>query len=223
MVKQPITVLLVEDHELTRHGLAYGLGKFPEVKLLASAENGEEAIALIEEHHPQVVLMDIVMPVLNGCHATKQIKEKYPETKILMLTSHAEQDKVFEAFAAGADGYCLKDVSTERLTKAIEMVMDGVVWLDPGIAGYILKAMPMISQALTKSQESEKNRAEIVLTAREKEILSLIAEGINNKDISERLSISLYTVKNHVSSIIQKLAVDDRTQAAVLALKKGII
>jgi DNA-binding NarL/FixJ family response regulator len=218
-----IEILLVEDHELTRQGLAYGLKKSPNISIVAEAENGQEAVALAEKHHPQIILMDIVLPVLNGIKATKLIKERFPDIKILMLTSHADQEKVFEAFAAGADGYCMKDVKTERLVQVIEMVLEGVVWLDPGIASFILKVMPLISDALTKANEKEKTLKDVDLTSREKEILSLIAEGLNNKDIAENLSISLFTVKNHVSNIIQKLSVDDRTQAAILALKKGLI
>lgn len=222
-MSQVIDVLLVEDHELTRQGLAYGLGKFPHLNVVAEAENGQDALGLIETHHPQVVLMDIVMPVMNGIKAAKCIKEKFPDVKILMLTSHADQEKVFDAFAAGADGYCMKEVKTERLAQVIEMVLDGVVWLDPGIANFILKVMPLISDAMSKVSEREKYLKEVDLTVREREILSNIAEGLNNKDIADKLGISLFTVKNHVSNIIQKLSVDDRTQAAIFALKKGLI
>lgn len=222
-MSSPIEILLVEDHELTRQGLAYGLNKFPNLQIIAQAEDGQEAIDLVEAQQPQIVLMDIVLPVLNGIKATKIIKEKFPDVKILMLTSHGDQEKVFEAFSAGADGYCMKDVKTERLAQVIEMVLEGVVWLDPNIASFILKVMPLISDALSKVSEKEKNMKAIDLTVREKEILRLISEGLNNKDIAGALSISLFTVKNHVSNIIQKLSVDDRTQAAILALKKGLI
>ncbi|MEB3286036.1 MAG: response regulator transcription factor [Vampirovibrionales bacterium] len=222
-MKEPVKVILVEDHELTREGLAFGLGKFPEIKLLATAENGEEAIALIGSLCPNLVLVDIIMPVLNGIQATREIKANYPDTKIIMLTSHREQDKVFDAFSAGADGYCLKDVKTEKLVKIIEMVMEGAFWLDPAIAGLILKVLPLISESVSKVESRNRDLSQLDLTYREKEILSLIASGLNNKDIAEKLTISLYTVKNHFSNIIQKMAVDDRTQAAILALKQGII
>lgn len=222
-MNQPISIVLVEDHELTRQGMAYGLSKQPGFQIVAQAEDGQEAVRLVELHQPHIVLMDIVMPVLNGIKATESIKKRFPDVKVLMLTSHSDQPKVLEAFSAGADGYCMKDVKTERLCHIIEMVVDGGVWLDPAIAGFILKVMPLVSESIAKSDEQEKNRQDIDLTAREKEILSLVAEGLNNKDIAERLSISLFTVKNHVSSIIQKLSVDDRTQAAILALKSGLI
>lgn len=219
----PIKILLVEDHELTRQGLAYGLDKFSNFTITAAAEDGQEALDLVAQHQPDIVLMDIVLPVLNGIKATRKIKEQYPDTKILMLTSHKEQDKVFEAFHAGADGYCMKDVKTERLAQVIEMVLEGVVWIDPHIASFILKVMPFISEAMERVSAKEKVLKAIDLTSREMEILRCISEGLNNKDIAETLSISLFTVKNHVSNIIQKLAVEDRTQAAILALKKGLI
>ena len=117
----------------------------------------------------------------------------------------------------------MKEVKTERLAQVVEMVLEGVVWLDPGIASFILKVMPLISDAVAKASEKEKTLKAVDLTSREKEILALIAEGLNNKDIADSLGISLFTVKNHVSNIIQKLSVDDRTQAAILALKKGLI
>ncbi len=218
-----IKVLIVEDHELTRQGLAYGLSKVENINIVGLAEDGQEAIALAEEFKPDVILMDVVLPVLNGIKAAQAIKATLPETKILMLTSHSEQSKVFEAFNAGADGYCLKDVRTERLAQIVEMLLEGVVWIDPGIAGFILKVLPLISDAIVKADEKTKSFQKNDLTAREKEILSLISRGLNNKDIAETLSISLFTVKNHVSNINQKLAVEDRTQAAILALKNGLI
>jgi len=219
----PIKILIVEDHELTRQGLAYGLSKFNHFSVVGEAEDGQEAIELSHKLHPDIVLMDIVLPVINGIKATRLVKAELPQTKVLMLTSHSDQDKVFEAFAAGADGYCMKDVKTERLAQIIEMVQDGVLWLDPVIASFILKVMPLISEAVSKVSEKGKEALDVDLTSREKEILTLIAEGLNNKDMAERLNISLFTVKNHVSNIIQKLAVEDRTQAAILALKKGLI
>jgi len=218
-----IRIIIVEDHELTRQGLAYGLSKFPNLHIVAEAEDGQEAVDLAQKHHPDLILMDIVLPVINGIKATRTIKTQLPDTKVLMLTSHNDQEKVFEAFSAGADGYCMKDVKTERLAQIVEMMMEGVLWLDPSIASFILKIMPLISEAMAKVSEKEKETLTADLTTREKEILGLIAEGLNNKDMAEKLNISLFTVKNHVSNIIQKLSVEDRTQAAILALKKGLI
>lgn len=222
-MSQTIQVILAEDHELTRQGLAYGLEKFPGIRIIGEAENGQDVLALVAKNQPDIVIMDVVMPVLNGIAATRQLKAAFPNIKVLMLTSHNEEEKVFEAFAAGADGYCMKDVRTERLAQVIEMVLEGVLWIDPKIAGLILKVMPMLSEKMAQESKKSQSVALVDLTVREKEILRLIAQGLNNKDIAETLSISLFTVKNHVSSIIQKLAVEDRTQAAILALKHDIL
>lgn len=220
----PIRVLVAEDHELTRQGLVYGLNGSDRLVVAAQAEDGQEAIALAETHRPDVVLMDIVLPVLSGIQATRLIKAAHPAVKVLMLTSHRDQVKVFEAFSAGADGYCLKDVKTERLIQIIDMLADGALWIDPGIAGFILKVLPLISGAVLKAEEKTLPlRREPDLTVREKEILTLISQGRHNQDIAAQLNISLFTVKNHVSNVIQKLAVEDRTQAAILALKNGLI
>lgn len=220
-MSQSIRVLLVEDHELTRQGLSYSLDQVEDIAVAAQAVNGQEAVELAESTMPDVILMDVVLPVLNGIEATQRIKERWPDIKVIMLTSHGEQEKVFSAFTAGADGYCMKEIKTDVLIQVIRLVKDGAVWLDPSIAGYILKAIPLVSELL-KREEDKANARDYDLTEREHEILSLIAQGLTNKDISEKLSISHYTVKNHVSSIIQKLAVEDRTQAAILALKKGL-
>ena len=221
--KPPIKVLIVEDHDLTREGLVYGIGKYPSVEVIGQAQNGEEAVKLVDEAKPDVILMDFALPILNGIDATLRIKAKYPDIKILMLTSYSEQSKVFEAFSAGANGYCLKDVKTDRLVQIIEMLPDDVVWIDPSIASFILRVLPLMAGVVTKIEEKKDNFKTVELTAREKEILTLIAQGQNNREIAEKLSISLFTVKNHVSNIIQKLAVEDRTQAAIVALKKGLV
>jgi DNA-binding NarL/FixJ family response regulator len=223
MTTPPIRVLIVEDHELTRQGLAYGLNGQPHLMVVGEAEDGQEAIALTEQHRPDVILMDVGLPVLNGIQATRAIKNAHPAVKILMLTSHNDQSRVFDAFSAGADGYCLKDVKTERLMQIIEMLQEGVLWIDPGIASFILKVLPLITEAMVKAEEKKPVAIDCDLTTREKEILSLISQGLHNRDIAEQLSISLFTVKNHVSNIIQKLAVEDRTQAAIFALKNKLI
>jgi len=222
-LKAPIRVLIVEDHDLTREGLVYGIGKYPSIEIAGQAQNGEEAVKLAEELKPDVILMDFALPILNGIDATHQIKAKLPDIKILMLTSYNEQSKVFEAFSAGANGYCLKDVKTDRLVQIIEMLPDDVVWIDPSIASFILRVLPLMAGVVTKVEEKKDTFKTVELTAREKEILTLIAQGQNNREIAEKLSISLFTVKNHVSNIIQKLAVEDRTQAAIVALKKGLV
>ncbi|MDD3012674.1 MAG: response regulator transcription factor [Candidatus Gastranaerophilales bacterium] len=215
-----IKILLAEDHELTRHGIAYGLKKYENIEIVAEAENGQEAVELVKKFKPDLILMDIIMPVLNGINATKEIKAINPDIKIIMLTSNNEKEKVISAFNSGANAYCMKTIRLDDLVIIIKTVMDGALWMDPSIAGYILEILQSRSIMLETQKE---NCVNFNLTNREKEILTLISDGLNNRDISDKLFLSLYTVKNHVSNIFQKLAVDDRTQAAIIALKENII
>lgn len=219
-----INIMLAEDHELTRQGISYGLKKYENLNIVAEAENGQEAINFVDKYKVDLILMDIVMPIVSGINATKIIKEKHPEIKILMLTSQNEREKVMASFNSGADAYCMKNIKIDRLAQIIEMVYDGAVWLDPNIASYIMEAFPAVTKLAEEEEKHEdKTYTDFNLTNREKEILKLLSDGFSNKDIAEQLSLSLYTVKNHVSNIIQKLAVDDRTQAAILALKERLI
>lgn len=220
-MSQVVRILIVEDHELTRKGIIYGLNKSEHLKVVAEATDGKEAVELYYKYEPELVLMDIAIPVLNGIDATKKIKEKYPDVKVIMLTSYSDKDKVFSSFSAGANAYCMKDIKIPGLIKIIEAVMEGGVWLDPQIACHIMQVIPFLSQESTTTPL--KSSIKVDLTSREKEILQLIANGLNNKDIASELSLSIYTVKNHVSNIINKLSVDDRTQAAIVALKEGLI
>jgi len=215
-----IKVLLVEDHELTRRGMAYGLKAFENIEVTAEAENGKEALIAVGKYKPDIVLMDIAMPVLNGIDATKKIREIHPDMKIIMLTSLNEKENVLSAFSAGANAYCIKSIKIESLVNIINMVLDGAIWVDPDMAEFILD----ILRAKPESAEEKKgSKKDFNLTNREKEILKLISDGLCNKDIADKLFLSLHTVKNHVKNIIQKLAVDDRTQAAIMALKENLI
>ena len=210
-----IKILLVEDHELTRKGIAYSLKTFPDIEIIGDVDNGKKAVDFISSKKPDVILMDIAMPVMNGIDATKKINESYPDIKIIMLTSINEKQSVLSAFHSGANAYCMKDIKSEELINIIKAVMTGAVWIDPNIARYVLD----ILQTTGIPAENKTPNNIFNLTAREREILKLIAEGRSNKDIAEKLVLSLHTVKNHVKNIIQKLAVDDRTQAAILAFK----
>ena len=214
-----IKKLLVEDHELTRKGIAYSLKTFPDIEIIGDVDNGKKAVDFISSKKPDVILMDIAMPVMNGIDATKKINESYPDIKIIMLTSINEKQSVLSAFHSGANAYCMKDIKSEELINIIKAVMTGAVWIDPNIARYVLD----ILQTTGIPAENKTPNNIFNLTAREREILKLIAEGRSNKDIAEKLVLSLHTVKNHVKNIIQKLAVDDRTQAAILALKENLI
>lgn len=215
-----IQVLLAEDHELTRKGIAYGLKQSNEIEVLAAVENGYEAVQFVKTNKPDVILMDILMPVLNGINATKEIKENYPDIKIIILTSINEKENVLASFKSGANAYCMKNIKIDDLITVIKTVINGAIWIDPDIAGYILEILQSKTNIL---DDSKLNNTDFNLTNREKEILKLIAEGLSNKDIAEQLFLSLHTVKNHVRNIIQKLAVDDRTQAAILALKENLV
>ena len=214
-----IKILLVEDHELTRKGIAYSLKTFPDIEIIGDVDNGKKAVDFISSKKPDVILMDIAMPVMNGIDATKKINESYPDIKIIMLTSINEKQSVLSAFHSGANAYCMKDIKSEELINIIKAVMTGAVWIVPNIARYVLD----ILQTTGIPAENKTPNNILNLTAREREILKLIAEGRSNKDIAEKLVLSLHTVKNHVKNIIQKLAVDDRTQAAILALKENLI
>jgi len=219
-----INVLIAEDHELTRDGIAYGLKKYKNLNIIGEVENGADAVRFCQKSQPDIILMDIVMPVMSGIDATKLIKRSNPDLKVLMLTSHSEKEKVLAAFGSGADAYCMKNIKLDELENIINNVVNGAVWIDPAIAGYVLETLQYkTGDDCEANKEKASNYSDFSLTNREKEILKHISDGLSNKDIADKLVISLYTVKNHVSKIIQKLAVDDRTQAAILALKERII
>lgn len=215
-----IKVLLVEDHELTRKGIAYGLKFNSEIELIGEVDNGKKAVEFVKKDKPDIILMDISMPVMNGIVATQKIKEIDPEIKVIILTSISEKESVLSAFNSGANAYCMKDVRSEELLRIINMVISGAIWIAPSVANYILNVLQTKPDSL---EIQHKNTDCFNLTAREKEILKLISEGLSNKDIAEELVLSLHTVKNHVKSIIQKLSVVDRTQAAIMALKENLI
>jgi len=214
-----IKILLAEDHELTRKGIAYGLKKFDNLDIVAEATNGLIAVELAAKHKPDIIIMDIMMPVLNGIEATKKIKSINKNIKIIMLTSYNEKEKVLSAFHSGANAYCIKDTEINNLVDIIKTVMEGSLWIDHTIAGYILE----ILQSKSFIGENQKETySDFNLTNREKEVLKLVADGLNNRDISEKLFLSLHTVKNHIRSIFRKLVVEDRTQAVIIALKEKI-
>ena len=196
-----IKILLVEDHELTRKGIAYSRKTFPDIEIIGDVDNGKKAVDFISSKKPDVILMDIAMPVMNGIDATKKINESYPDIKIIMLTSINEKQSVLSAFHSGANAYCMKDIKSEELINIIKAVMTGAVWIDPNIARYVLD----ILQTTGIPAENKTPNNIFNLTAREREILKLIAEGRSNKDIAEKLVLSLHTVKNNVKNISRNL------------------
>ncbi|RWS44414.1 response regulator transcription factor [Bacillus mycoides] len=207
-----IKLLLVEDHHIVRRGLVFFLKTREEFEIIGEAENGEEALTFVQKEKPDVVLMDISMPIMDGIEATKRIKQ-YDETiKILMLSSFSEQDYVLPALEAGADGYQLKEVQPDQLVASIVAVYQGNTNFHPKVTPALL-GRPAVKK--------EKENPFSMLTKREQEVLREIAKGRSNKEIAAELHITEQTVKTHVSNVLAKLEVDDRTQAALYAVKHG--
>jgi NarL family two-component system response regulator LiaR len=223
-----IKIFIADDHEITRVGLKLTLQNVPDFKVVGEAEDGRETIRLVKELKPDVVLMDIGLPLIDGIDATGKIKDETPDTKVIMLTSHDSDRDVFAALGAGADGYCLKEVSGSQLISAIRAVADGVAWLDPGVASRVLRACAT-NNPLPGSTEETNTK---VLTAgvpvsslsqRELDVLRLVVEGLSNQEIATRLILSVETIKTHMRHIMEKMAVSDRTQAAVKAMREGLV
>lgn len=214
MNKSSIRVLLTDDHAIVRKGVRALLVTEPGIEVVGEACSGVEAVAQAEALHPDVILMDLVMPELDGIEATRQITAKLPAVRVLVLTSFAADEKVFPAIKAGALGYLLKDSQPEELVGAIRKVHRGEPWLEPSIARKLLTELshPPRQQALTTDP----------LTEREFDVLRLISQGCSNKEIALKLSVSDLTVRTHVSNILSKLHLASRTQAALYALQKGI-
>lgn len=220
-------VLIVEDHPMTSVGLKMLLTKNDGITVVGEAANGLEAVSLAEQTQPEVILMDIGLPEMDGVEATQRIKKSHPGIRIIMLTSKDNERDVFAALAAGADAYCMKGISVEALTAAIEAVKEGTAWLDPAVARLVLGrfqgAAPIQDAAQVGRPSEEAVLQDCPLTARELEVLRLIVDGLSNPEIAEKLTITKATAKAHVHSILQKLCVDDRTQAAVLAMRQGYV
>ncbi len=222
-----IKVLLVEDHKMVRLGLSLVFENTDGFDLIGEAENGKQGVDMALKLNPDVVLMDIGLPEMDGIQATKFIKKSNPNIKVLIFTSREEDDDVFDSLSAGADGYIMKGANEEQLISAIKAVSEGTAWLDPAIARLVLSnirrepAMPAQRQTSANNSKSQKNK--YGLTNKELEVLALIVEGLSNEQISKRLVVTLATAKAHVHSILQKLYVDNRTQATIQAVKEGIV
>lgn len=208
---QPIRVMLVDDHAMVRRGLAAFLKAFDDLKLAGEAESGETAIQLCGEILPDVVLMDMFMPDMDGAAATRIIRQKYPQVQVIALTSFKEGDLIKNALEAGAIAYLLKDVSADDLWRAIRAAHIGRTTLSPEAAQALVEAA---NQPPTPGLD---------LTEREREVLALMVEGLNNTQIAERLTVSPSTIKSHVSNVLSKLGVASRTEAVTLALRNHIV
>jgi len=206
-----IRVLIADDHNVVRQGLRMFLGSDPELEIVGEARDGAEALRLTHQLHPDVVLMDLLMPVMDGIQATAAIRREVPDTEVVALTSVLEDALVIDAVRAGAIGYLLKDTEAHELRRAIKAAAAGQVQLSPQVAARLLR------EVSTPEQSREE------LTERETEVLKLLALGKSNKEISQALHISEQTVKTHVSHILDKLDVPCRTQAALYAIRAGLV
>jgi len=201
-----ITCLIADDHEVVREGLRLSLSRAPHIRVVGEATDGASAVALAERRRPNVVIMDIRMPGQDGLEAAKEIAEKFPETNVLLFTAYDERSLLTRGLEAGAKGYLLKESPNQTLVRAIEKVSEGDGYIDPAL-------MPAF---LSRDRED-------ILTAREREILKLLADGMSNADVAAKLFISQETVKSHVRHILAKLEADTRTHAVAIALRDSII
>jgi len=213
-MNNPITVLLVDDHEVVRKGVRAFLEAHSEFTVVGEAETGAAAVKLAEEHIPDVVLMDLIMPGMDGVEATRRVKNISPRTQIVVLTSYHEDEHIFPALQAGALSYILKDVKMEELAEAVKRAARSEPSLHPRVAARVIQELHGTKDEFNPFTD---------LTNREMEILKLIANGLSNSEIAGQLVISEHTVKGHVSNVLSKLHLSDRTQAAVYAWRKGII
>ena len=238
-----IRVVLIEDHDLSRESLIVALEQFEDIEVVGDARNARQGLQVLQSTQPDVAIVDIGLPDMDGIELTQQFQRLMPEsqlreTKVLILTMHKTEDSVLAAFAAGADSYSLKDVSLENLVKAIRITSEGNAWIEPAIARIVLKQARTTSGSSNSSGEVQSREKVAIdpieveyqkilendpLTERELEVLELIVAGCNNAAISEQLFISIGTVKTHVRNILSKLCADDRTQAAVRALRSGLV
>ena len=210
-----IKVMIVDDHGIVRQGLRTYLDLLEDITIVAEAENGLDALEKVKQFNPDIVLMDLVMPEMDGIEATQKICGSYPDVKVIVLTSFTEDEQVFSAIKAGAVGYLLKDISPPDLAKAIQAVHSGETHLHPEIT------KKLMNQFVSPKSDIEITPDE--LTPRELEVLQLVAQGLSNKELANKLTISEKTVKTHLSSIFSKLHLSDRTQAAIYALKHNLV
>lgn len=210
-----IRLLLADDHRMLREGLRRSMTD-QGFDVVGEARDGDEAISLVEQHEPDVVLMDVTMPGVDGVEATRQIRAAYDEVRVVMLTMHADQEVLAAAIRAGASGYLVKDCSTDEIASAVRMAAGGETALSPQLAASMLNEVRKLDQPA--GPESER-----VITKREEEVLQHIADGCSTPEVGEKLYISQKTVKNHLASIYQKLDARDRTQAVLQAVRMGIV
>ena len=212
------SILIIEDHELTRFGLRTAFEASDFITKILEADSAEDGLKILDSNDVDLVVMDLGLPGMNGIEATQKVREKNKDIKVVVLTSHNDEQEVLNCLKAGANAYCSKEINPKRLIQVIQSVLDGAAWFDPAISHIVLNAA-------TKSQ-SDSNYTpdkDYGLTTRETQILKLITEGYSNIEIANELFVSINTTKAHVASILQKLEVDDRLQAALKALKERLV
>lgn len=220
MIKTRARILLVDDHELFREGVSNVINNQPDMEVVGQADDGLEALTLAHELHPDLILMDINMPLSNGLEATELIHASVPESIIIMLTAYEEEEKLFNAIKAGAQGYILKSGSSASLVGGLRGALNGEFSVPPKLAGQLLSEFAKLSK---RSDNLPSEDTTPILTHRERDVLDNMASGASNQEIAAALGISLQTVKSHVSSILNKLQVKSRRQAAEFGIKQGLI
>ena len=213
-----VRVVICDDQTVVREGLAAILSTDPEIEVVGLAADGAELMVLVGETQPNVVLMDLKMPVMNGVQATQRLQHQHPRVQVLILTTYADEEWVLDAVRAGASGYLLKDTRRDDLVAAVKGTAEGKSFLDPGIAGKLMRHVA-VGPAAPAPDEGQVEG----LSERELEVLRLLVQGHSNPEIARRLFLAPGTVRNYVSTILQKLGVADRTQAAVVALRRGLV
>jgi two-component system, NarL family, response regulator LiaR len=214
-IDRPIVrIVIVEDDPMMQLGLEQSFQDYPHMQIVAQAEDGLRGVAVVRQHQPDLVIMDIGLPRMDGIAATQEIKQALPQTRVVMLTSHTSETEIVAALSSGADAYCIKGTNIELLISAIEAALEGAVYLDPQIARKVLEHLR------PPPPEAEKIGH---LSPREMDVLQLLVQGLSNIEIAAALFLSPNTIKTHLRGIMNKLAVDDRVQAAVVALRSGLV
>ena len=211
-----IKVLIADDQEIVCEGLKRILQSDPDIKVIGIANNGQQALDLINHQTPDIVLMDLQMPIMNGVQAIRQLRKTYPDLPVLVLTTYMDDKWLFDAIRAGATGYLLKDRPRHELLEAIKGMVSGEAYLDPSVAKKVLNQVASAPEPIQFDESIE-------ISERERDILTLLVEGLSNAEIAQRLFLSEGTVRNYLSSLFVKLEVSDRTQAVVVALRRGLV